>query len=229
MSGTNTSEVAAKRFELAYSVRWNLFLITSGALLCAFAMKSIAVPQQFIPGGFFGVGALIYYKTGWLTPGILFFLINLPAFALGWYKLSPRFVLYSLYGMVAMTVAYEVMNIHVEIHDQFYAAVACGVLNGLGGGLILRSLGSGGGLDILAVYLFKTTISAWARSISGSTSSCSCSAFQACPPILSSYPSSWSSSPRPWWSRPWPSSPSARSCSSSPIIPKPSARPSSIP
>ena len=130
MSGTNTSKPAAKRFELAYSVRWNLFLITSGALLCAFAMKSIAVPQQFIPGGFFGVGALIYYKTGWLTPGILFFLINLPAFILGWFKLSPRFVLYSLYGMVAMTVSFEVMDFTVEIHDQFYAAVACGVLNG---------------------------------------------------------------------------------------------------
>ena len=156
MSGINPLKPATKRFELAYSVRWNLFLITCGALLCAFAMKSIAVPQQFIPGGFFGVGALVYYKTGWLTPGILFFLINLPAFILGWFKLSPRFVLYSLYGMVAMTVAFEIMDFTVEIHDQFYAAVACGVLNGLGGGLILRSLGSGGGLDIIAVYLFQT-------------------------------------------------------------------------
>ena len=33
--------------------------------------------------------------------------------------------------------------------------MACGVLNGLGGGLILRSLGSGGGLDIIAVWLFQ--------------------------------------------------------------------------
>lgn len=155
MSGTNPLRPAIKRFDLAYSIRWNLFLITSGALLCAFAMKGIAIPQKFIPGGFFGVGALIYYSTGWLTPGILFFLINLPAFVLGWYKLSPRFVLYSLYGLMVMTVAYELMNVTIEIHDQFYAAVACGVLNGLGGGLILRSLGSGGGLDILAVYLFQ--------------------------------------------------------------------------
>ena len=58
--------------------------------------------------------------------------------------------------MVIATVSYEVIGTTLEIHDQLYAAVACGVLSGLGGGLILRSLGSGGGLDIVAVYLYQT-------------------------------------------------------------------------
>jgi uncharacterized membrane-anchored protein YitT (DUF2179 family) len=156
MSGSNTSQSTKKRFDFSYSIRWNLLLITTGAILFSFAFKSIALPQQFIPGGIFGLGSLIYYGTGWLSPGIFFFLLNLPFFALGWFKLSPRFVLYSLYGMVVATVSYEVIGTTLEIHDQLYAAVACGVLSGLGGGLILRSLGSGGGLDILAVYLYQT-------------------------------------------------------------------------
>lgn len=157
MSGTSTSPTVAprKRFDLAYSVRWNLLLITSGALLWSFAVKSIAQPHQFIPGGLFGLGSLIYYSTQWLSPGVFFFLFNLPFFVLGWIKLSPRFVLYSLYAMVVTSVSYELVDVTVDIHNQLYAAVACGVLSGLGGGLILRSLGSGGGLDIIAVWLFQ--------------------------------------------------------------------------
>jgi uncharacterized membrane-anchored protein YitT (DUF2179 family) len=157
MSGTRTSQpkAARKRFDFAYSVRWNLFLITSGAVLYSFAVKSIALPHQFIPGGLFGLGSLVYYKTRWLSPGIFFFLFNLPIFALGWIKLSPRFVLYSLYAMVVTSVSFELIETTLDIHEQLYAAVACGVLSGLGGGLILRSLGSGGGLDIIAVWLFQ--------------------------------------------------------------------------
>ena len=157
MSGTNasTSPTTRKRFDFTYSVRWNLLLITTGAILYSFAMKAVALPQQFIPGGFFGVGSIIHYATGWLSPGILFFILNLPAFALGWIKLSPRFVLYSLYAMVATSISYELIDATLDIHEQLHAAVACGVLNGLGGGLILRSLGSGGGLDIIAVWLFQ--------------------------------------------------------------------------
>lgn len=157
MFGSQTSTEATKRtrFDLTYSVRWNLLLITSGAILYAFAMKAVALPQHFIPGGFFGVGSIIYYTTGWLSPGIFFFLLNLPAFVLGWTKLSPRFVLYSLYAMVATSVSYELIDATLDIREQLHAAVACGVLNGLGGGIILRSLGSGGGLDIIAVWLFQ--------------------------------------------------------------------------
>ena len=157
MSGTSTSQPSAerKRFDFAYSVRWNLLLITSGAILWSFAVKSIAEPHQFIPGGLFGLGSLIYYSTQWLSPGVLFFLFNLPFFVLGWIKLSPRFVLYSLYAMVVTSGSYELVGVTLDIHDQLYAAVACGVLSGLGGGLILRSLGSGGGLDIIAVWLFQ--------------------------------------------------------------------------
>lgn len=157
MSGTSlsTSKIQKKRVDFAYSVRWNLLLLTAGSILYSFAMKSIALPQQFIPGGLFGLGSLIYFKTGWLTPGIMFFLFNLPFFLLAWYKLSRRFILYSLYAMFATSISYELIDFTVEIHQQLYAAVACGVLGGLGGGVILRSLGSGGGMDILAVYLFQ--------------------------------------------------------------------------
>lgn len=157
MSGLKISPAGTTRarFDFTYSIRWNLLLITLGSTLYSFAVKSIALPHQFIPGGIFGLSALFYYATHWLSPGIIFFLCNLPFFLLGWFKLSPRFVLYSLYAMLITSVSYELISITVSIQEQVYAAVACGVLSGLGGGLILRSLGSGGGLDIIAVWLFQ--------------------------------------------------------------------------
>lgn len=156
MSGQNPSSSHSKfRTDYAYSVSWNLLLITVGSIINSIALKAIALPHHFIPGGLFGLGSLVYYGTGWLTPGVLFFLLNLPVFVLGWTKLSPRFVLYSLYAMTVVTITFEFTNFTLDIQNQLYAAVACGAIAGFGGGIVLRSLGSGGGVDIIAVYLFQ--------------------------------------------------------------------------
>ncbi len=43
----------------------------------------------------------------------------------------------------------------MAVHNATYAAVACGAMMGFGAGTVLRTLGSNGGLDVLAVYLFQ--------------------------------------------------------------------------
>jgi uncharacterized membrane-anchored protein YitT (DUF2179 family) len=49
--------------------------------------------------------------------------------------------------------AYEFFPHDFGIKNQIYAALAAGAVGGAGAGIVLRSLGSMGGLDILAVYL----------------------------------------------------------------------------
>jgi uncharacterized membrane-anchored protein YitT (DUF2179 family) len=139
--------------QFRYSMAWNLFLITLGSVLFAVGAKGIVVHQTFITGGVFGAGLLVYYATDWLSPGIWFVLLNLPLFVIGWVLVSRRFFLYSLCAMVLTTIAYEVIELNCGIHNQLYAAVAGGIVCGAGGGIVLRSLGSGGGLDIIAVVL----------------------------------------------------------------------------
>lgn len=139
--------------DFTYSIPWNIFLITLGSCIYAVSIKSIAYVHGFIPGGIFGLGSIVYYFTDLLDPSLWFFLLNLPLFALGWFKISKRFCLYSLYAMCFSTAAYQVLNIPINIENEFYATVAAGVMGGLGSGLILRSLGSGGGMDIVAVML----------------------------------------------------------------------------
>lgn len=144
-----------KRFDHTYSIWWNLALITLGSVIFAVGTKGIIVHHGFLTGGLFGASLLLYYATGVLSPGILYALMNVPLFILGWLMVSRRFFLYSLYAMVVLTLAYEAVDLDLNIHNQIYAAVAAGVISGAGGGIILRSLGSAGGLDIIAVVLFQ--------------------------------------------------------------------------
>ena len=141
------------RATIISSLWWNLLLIVVGTALYAVGVKALAVPHQFIPGGLFGVGSLIYYLTGWLSPGWLYGLLNVPVFAFAWTKVSRRFCLYSLFAMVLTSLFYEIFTIDIVLKNQLYAAIAAGLICGAGGGIVLRSLGSCGGLDVLAVWL----------------------------------------------------------------------------
>jgi len=85
--------------KFTYSIFWNCGLIICGSLIQAIALKSIAIPHNFVPGGIFGVGSLIFYKTGWLNPGLLYVVLNVPMFILGYIFISRRFLWYSALAM----------------------------------------------------------------------------------------------------------------------------------
>lgn len=158
MSGTSKSYLGKGptfSFNVSYAVWWNLLLLTAGSLIVTVGIKSLAVPHGLVPGGVLGLASLLYYLTDLLNPGWFNFLLNIPLFLFAWFKVSRRFFLYSLYATVATTVLYELVTIPIPIRDQLYAGIASGVITGFGAGVVLRSLGSNGGLDVVAVYLFQ--------------------------------------------------------------------------
>ena len=53
---------------LAESVVWNLLWLTLGSVLMAICIQSVAAPHGFLSGGVMGVGLLVNYWTGTLTP-----------------------------------------------------------------------------------------------------------------------------------------------------------------
>lgn len=90
-----------------------------------------------------------------LSPGIWYALLNIPLCILGWIFVSRRFVLYSIYAVAIMSICSEIITLDFGIHDQLYAAIAGGAIIGIGSGIILRSIGSAGGLDVIAIILYK--------------------------------------------------------------------------
>ena len=138
---------------LAESVWWNLLLLTLGSLLMTVCIQSVAAPQDFLAGGVMGVALLIAYWTDTLTPLLWYMLVCLPVYAGGWFFVGRRFLLYTAYGTLCTTIFGMFINFQIPLSTEVYAAVVGGVLHGAAGGIMLRTLGSGGGTDIIAVLL----------------------------------------------------------------------------
>lgn len=147
--------LASRIRDITMTVPWNLFLLTLGGILFSFGMKSIAMPHEFIAGGVFGTGMYIYYTTGWLSPALWYVALNIPIFILGWLFVSRRFFFYSVYGTAVTTLATQYITYQWVINDPLLAAVAGGFVCGAGLGIILRSLGSEGGLTIISIILHQ--------------------------------------------------------------------------
>jgi len=143
--------LSLRRF--AFTVPWNLLLLTVGSALVAFAIKSVAVPHGLLTGGVSGLGLLCYYQSPRLEPGTWYFLLNVPIMLLGLKMVSRRFVLYSLFGMAATSLFIDRITYVLPVSDPWLAVIACGVSLGAGIGVALRSMGSTGGADILAVIM----------------------------------------------------------------------------
>ena len=57
--------------------------------------------------------------------------------------------------MLFFIAIYAILDVDFQIHNQLYASVTCGALSGLGAGIVLRSLGSNGGLDVMGVLFYQ--------------------------------------------------------------------------
>ena len=164
-SSSKTQEVSAKkrvivprwcsRFTLGSlkQVLRNLCLICLGSVLVAVAINGILVPHQFVSGGFIGVALVIHYLFPSFPLALLYLLLNVPVFVLGWTFVGRRFFLYSILGMVIFSAAIAWIHVPLPVHDKILSALLAGIITGIGVGIILRSSGSSGGTDILSVIL----------------------------------------------------------------------------
>lgn len=132
---------------------WNLLWLTLGAFLVTICIQSVAAPNDFIAGGLMGLALLLAYLFADIPPLILYFLLCLPVYLGGWFFVGRRFLLYTVYGTLAMTVFGFFINFEFPLQNEVYAAIVGGVLHGAGAGMMLRTMGSSGGTDIIAILL----------------------------------------------------------------------------
>ena len=136
-------------------IGWNIFLIFTGSVLCAAAIKGVLIPKQFLAGGVTGLALLLHYFLPSLPVGLIYFLLNIPLFAFGWMFVGRRFLIYSLAGVCIFSGVMFWPFPVFPVNDMILSALTAGIIIGVGSGIILRSLGSAGGLDILSVILYK--------------------------------------------------------------------------
>ena len=125
-------------------------------IIWVYGMNSVLIPNQFLSGGLVGIALLIHYLVPFADFVWIFLALNIPLLILGWRTISRPFMLYSVFGLgVFALVAHLIKPSPLVIKDPILAALTAGVICGTGAGLILRSKGSGGGLDILSICFKK--------------------------------------------------------------------------
>jgi uncharacterized membrane-anchored protein YitT (DUF2179 family) len=129
-------------------------LISSGCIIFVYGMNAVMIPARLFSGGLAGIAMLIGYRLPFIDLGLIYLLLNVPLIVLGWVTISRRFIAYTIFGIVFFSAVASILKpAPVILADPLLAALLGGVICGFGCGLILKSIGSAGGLDILAIYL----------------------------------------------------------------------------
>ena len=135
-------------------------------LIAAAALNLFIVPLNLYTGGLMGVCQLLRTLAAdylgmnfgaYDVAGILYFLLNIPILLLAYKNLGRAFVAKTLICTVAFSLFYSLIpSPSVPIVDDYLTACLLGgILAGVGGGMVLTCGASGGGLDIVGLYLSK--------------------------------------------------------------------------
>lgn len=124
-----------------------------GAAMCAFGVL-ILTGAGLVTGQTAGAAVLISYLTGY-SFGIVFFVINLPFYALAWFRLGPAFTLKTFLSVALISGFSLVIGDLVSISpsNPAVAAVLFGMVSGAGLLAIFRHRASLGGVGIVAYDL----------------------------------------------------------------------------
>lgn len=124
-----------------------------------FAALGVALFKQagLLSGGTVGLAFLLHYAFGW-SFGLLFFLINLPFYALAWRRMGPAFTVKSLLSVALLAGLAEALPgwLSISALNPFFAAVGGGLLVGAGLIILFRHRASLGGLNVLVLWLQET-------------------------------------------------------------------------
>ena len=137
---------------------WYMLLtLTLGCFIFSFVVNGILLPHNFFAGGLTGL-ALLFYDSikEYISISLLYVLLNIPIFIIGFREFSLKFIITSLIGMGIFSLSLQLTHgVEISINDPMLAAIFGGVLAGFGTGFYLRLGGSVGGLDIVGTVIKK--------------------------------------------------------------------------
>jgi len=138
-----------------------------GTFIYAIGFNMLIVPMGLYSGGFMGLcqllnlavteGVGITVPASFNLVSVLYFIINLPLFYMGYKIMGKVFVIKSLIGVGIVSAALAIVPISTipVIEDYLTAAIIGGIVCGAGTGLMLRGRVAGGGQDIVGMCMAK--------------------------------------------------------------------------
>ncbi|HHS49329.1 MAG TPA: YitT family protein [Desulfurella acetivorans] len=129
-------------------------LITFGALVESFGIKSFLLPNKFIDGGITGISMLIHFTTH-IDLGLLIIILNVPFLVFGYFSISRLFVIKSIFAILLLGFFVFFINFPIITNDKLLSAAFGGFFLGAGVGLVVKNGGISDGTELMAVVLGK--------------------------------------------------------------------------
>lgn len=148
---------------LAYEGRRTLLAIV-GAAIYAAGTNLFIVPSGLYSSGIMGLCQVVrtlliehlHLSFGNVDiAGMIYYIINIPIFVIGYQKMGKKFLLKTLICVTVMSGGMSVIPVTQIVTDTMLACVIGGIICGAGVGILLRMGASGGGMDIVGMILVK--------------------------------------------------------------------------
>ncbi len=150
-----------ERFEKEFKI----LLTIAGSVIYVIGVNFFLTPLNLYSGGLIGVSqlirTLIVKATGWDVnidlAGIVFYVINIPIFILGFKQLAKPIVFRTLFCATLVTVLMAFVPVpKTPVLDEKSAnCLVAGVLSGIGIGMVFYSSSSMGGLDLISLMVIQ--------------------------------------------------------------------------
>lgn len=133
-----------------------------GGLIYSAAINLIVLPKGLFIGNMTGLAQVIQDILKMVVPvqrdltGIFLFLLNTPLFIMSFTSINRKFFMKTLLTVGSMFAAMTfipIVDILPKMTDYLTISLVGGAIAGFGAGLCLQAGGSGGGTDILGVYV----------------------------------------------------------------------------
>lgn len=131
--------------------------ITIGAVIAAFSLEAILVPNSILDGGVTGISIIFNILFEWKL-GLCIFLINIPFVYVGFKNLGWKFLIKAVYSISVFALLIELFHNVNHVTDNILLATIYGsVLLGVGVGIVIRFGGCLDGTESLGIVISKNT------------------------------------------------------------------------
>ena len=131
--------------------------ITIGAVIAAFSLEAILVPNSILDGGVTGISIIFNILFEWKL-GLCIFLINIPFIYVGFKNLGWKFLIKAVYSISVFALLIELFHNVDHVTDNILLATIYGsVLLGVGVGVVIRFGGCLDGTESLGIVISKNT------------------------------------------------------------------------
>ena len=140
--------------------------VLAGCCIFAAGLNLFVIPAGLYSGGVVGLTQLIDHAWQCSAPGaalaanlygVFYFLLNVPVLIIAWTKLGKAFLLKTLAGTAGISLFTALIPQAGAplVTDAAAAIMIGGVVTGLGVGVMLTAGGSGGGVEVIGIWLSK--------------------------------------------------------------------------